>query len=57
MMEVESGSQQGQTIFLSARSTSTKAPTVTTQLSGTTTGTSLSLMITTHPTLNFKEDV
>ena len=28
MMEVESGSHRGQTILLSARSTSTKAPTV-----------------------------
>jgi len=33
MMEVESGSHQGQTILLSARSTSTKPPTIATQLS------------------------
>ena len=33
MMEVESGSHHGQTIFLSARSTSTKLPTIATQLS------------------------
>jgi len=32
-MEVESGSHWGQTILISAHSTSTKAPTVTTQLS------------------------
>ena len=32
-MEVESGSHQGQTILLSARSTSTKPPTIATQLS------------------------
>ena len=31
-MEVESGSDQGQTILLSIRSTSTKPPTITTQL-------------------------
>jgi len=33
MMEVESGSHLDQTILLSARSTSTKLPTITTQLS------------------------
>jgi len=33
MMEVESGSHWGQTILLSARSTSTKVPSVSTQLS------------------------
>ena len=32
-MEVESGSHRGQTILLSARSTSTKLPTIATQLS------------------------
>ena len=33
MMEVESGSHRGQTILLSAHSTSTKQPTIATQLS------------------------
>ena len=50
-MEVESGSHRSQTILLSARSTSTKAPIYCrySAISGTTTGTSLSLTITEHP--------
>ena len=54
-MEFESGSPRGQTILLSARSTSTKPPTIATQLS-------LALqqilrLNRTHPTLNRREDI
>jgi len=51
MMEVESGSPQGQTILLSANTTSTKAKVHIYHYSaipGTTTGTSFLLTITVH---------
>jgi len=54
-MEVESGSHWGQTILISACITSTKAPTVTTQLS-----LALQQVLrfnSVHPTLNHKENI
>ena len=57
MMEVESGSQWSQTILLSACCTSTKAPTVATQLSLAQQVFHFAHDSRMHPTLNRREDV
>ena len=57
-MEVESVSHWGQTILLSARSTSTKASTVTTQLSLVLQQIPFAFThVTEHPTPNRREDI